>query len=168
MNQFYKAVAAILHILMLTACTEGKQDMNLVEKNTQIITRYFEEVWNQGKLDVLDELIASNYVNHSPGTPNPAPGPDGLKPIVAALRDGIPDVKFAIQDMVVTPDKVAVRVVMSGTQTGNLFGIPATGRRVTVNQLQIERIENGKIVEHWRQTDDLGMMRQLGLIPSAK
>ena len=142
--------------------------MNLVDKNRQIVTRYFEEVWNQGRLDVIDELVAPNYVNHSPGTSNPAPGPVGLKPIVAALREGMPDVKFVIQDMVVTPNKVAVRVVMTGTQTGNFFGIPATGRRVSVNQFQIEHIENGKIVEHWRQTDDLGLMRQLGLMPDAK
>lgn len=168
MRQLYTAVAVGLHILMLTACTEGKQDMNLVDKNRQIVTRYFQEVWNQGRVDVLDELIAPDYVNHNPGTPNPVPGPAGLKSIVAALREGMPDVRFEIQDMVVTPNKVAVRVVMTGTQTGNFFGIPATGKRVIVSQLQIERIENGKIVEHWRQTDDLGMMRQLGLIADAK
>ena len=142
--------------------------MNVIEENRQIITRYFEEVWNQGNLDALDDLIAPDYVNHSPGTPNPAPGASGLKPIVAALRQGMPDVEFTICDMVITPDKVAVRVVMTGTHTGDFFGIPPTGRRVAVNQLQIERIENGKLVEHWRQTDDLGMMRQLGLIPNAQ
>jgi predicted ester cyclase len=65
--------------------------------------------------------------------------------------------------MVVTADKIAVRVVMTGTHTGDLFGIAPTGKYVSVNQFQIERIENGKIVEHWRQTDDLGMLRQLGL-----
>lgn len=141
--------------------------MRVVERNRQVVIRYFEEVWNQGKLDVLDDLIAPHDVNHSPGMPNPVPGPEGLRPIVTALRNGIPDVKYTIQDMVVTTDKVAVRVVMTGTHAGDFFGIPATGRRVVVNQFQIERIENGKIVEHWRQSDDLGMMRQLGLMPNA-
>jgi steroid delta-isomerase-like uncharacterized protein len=141
----------------------GNTDMSIIEQNKKLIIRYFEEVWNRGELEVLDELIASDYINHSPGAPNPKPGPEGLKPIVIALRNGIPDVKFTIQDMVVTADKVAVRVVMTGTHTGDFFGIAPTGKYVSVNQFQIERIENGKIVEHWRQTDDLGMLRQLGL-----
>lgn len=148
--------------------TGEKSKMSAIEKNKRIITRYFDEVWNQGRLEVLDELIAPNYINHSPGAPNPKPGPEGLKPIVEALRKGMPDVKYTIQDMVITPDKVAVRVVMTGTHTGDFFGIAPTGKHVTVNQFQIERIENGKIVEHWRQTDDLGMMRQLGLLPESK
>jgi predicted ester cyclase len=139
--------------------------MSLIEQNKQMISRYFEEVWNQGKLEVLDELIAPNYINHSPKAPNPKPGPEGLKPIVAALRKGMPDVKYTIQDMVVSSDKVAVRLIITGTHTGDLFGIAPTGKKVAFNQFQIERIENGKIVEHWRQTDDLGMMKQLGLLP---
>lgn len=168
MKKSKRASLFVLSIFALTACSEGKQEMNLIENNRQIVSRYFEEVWNLGRLNVLDELIAPNYVNHSPGAPNPLPGPEGLKPIVTALRKGIPNVKYTIQDMVVTADKVAVRVMMTGTHTGDFFGIPATGRAISVNQLQIERIENGKIVEHWRQTDDLGMLRQLGLIPNAK
>lgn len=139
--------------------------MSTIERNERLIRRYFEEVWNRGELEALDEIVAPDYVNHSPGMPDPRPGPEGLKPIVAALRKGIPDVAYAIQDIVVSPDKVAVRVVMTGTHTGALFGIPPTGRRLTVEQMQIERIENGKIAEHWRRTDDLGMMRQLGLLP---
>lgn len=168
MRKLYRTFAIFLCCLSLTACAEKKWETILIEKNRQIVTRYFEEVWNQGKLEVLDELIAPNYVNHNPGAPNPKLGPEGLKPIVAAMRKGIPDIKYTILDMVVTSDKVAVRVVMTGTQTGELFGIPPTGRKVTVNQFQFERIENGKIVEHWRQTDDLGMLKQLGLIPDTK
>lgn len=142
--------------------------MSAIEQNRCLVTRYFDEVWNQGKLEVLDELIAPGYINHSPRTPNPKPGPEGLKPIVEAIRRGMPDVNYAIQDMVVAPDKVAVRLVVTGTHTGDFFGIAPTGKRVTVNQFQIERIESGKIVEHWRQTDDLAMMQQLGLLPAGK
>jgi predicted SnoaL-like aldol condensation-catalyzing enzyme len=116
--------------------------MSAIEQNKRTMTRYFDEVWNQGRLDVLDELIAPNYINHSPGAPNPKPGPEGLKPIVAAIRKGMPDVNFTIQDMVVAPDKVAVRVVMTGTHTGDFFGIAPTGKKVTVSQFQIERLGN--------------------------
>lgn len=134
------------------------------QQNEKIIKRYFEEAWNQGKLEVLDEIIAPDYVNHSPGMPNPLPGPEGLKPIIEGLRKAFPDLHFTIENMVVTENQVAIHSIMSGTHEGDLFGLPATGKKVNVNQLQIERIENGKIVEHWRQSDDLGMMRQLGQI----
>jgi steroid delta-isomerase-like uncharacterized protein len=126
--------------------------------------RYFEEVWNQGKLDVLNELLAPNYVNHTPSTPDPPPGPAGLKPIVQAIRQAFPDLHYEIEDLIATDEKVVMRVRMTGTHRGELFGLPATGRRVSVGQINIERIEQGRIVEHWRVTDELTLMRQLGTV----
>lgn len=141
---------------------EEINNMNLLDENKIIITRYFEEVWNKGKLDVLEELLSPEYINHNPGTANPKPGPDGLKPIVTAIRTGFPDLKYIIKRMVVREDQVAVLVTMTGTHKGDFFGIPATGKTINVDQMQIERIVDGKIVEHWRVTDDLSMMSQLG------
>ncbi len=135
-----------------------------IEQNQKIINRYFEEVWNQGKIDVLDEIIAPTYINHNPGMPNPIPGPAGLKPIIIGLRQAFPDLHFTIENTVVTEHQVAIHCTMRGTHEGPLFGIPATGKTVQVNQFQIERMKDGKIIEHWRQSDDLGMMKQLGLI----
>ena len=94
--------------------------------------------------------------------PNPIPGPDGLKPIIAGMRKAFPDLCFTIENMVITDKQVAIHSTMRGTHEGDLFGLAATGKKVIVNQMQIERIENGQIVEHWRQSDDLGMLRQLG------
>jgi steroid delta-isomerase-like uncharacterized protein len=133
-----------------------------MHENEKLIRRYFDEAWNQGKLEVLDEIIDPDYINHSPGLPDPIAGPDGLKPIIAAIRTGFPDLYFQINDMVITENKVAVRCTMQGTHLGNLFGIPPTGKKIEINQMQIEYIKNGKIIEHWRQSDDLGMMKQLG------
>lgn len=133
-----------------------------IETNKAVITRYFEEAWNQGKLDVLDEIIDPHYINHSPGMPNPKPGPEGLKPIIAGMRKAFPDLRFEIKNMVVTDKQVAIHCVMHGTHQGDLFGMPPTGKIVKVNQIQIEHIVNGKIIEHWRQSDDLGMLQQLG------
>jgi steroid delta-isomerase-like uncharacterized protein len=127
--------------------------------------RYFEEVWNQGKVDVLDELLAPDYINHTPSAGRPPKGPDGLKPIVLAIRRAFPDLHFTIEDVIVTPEAVAIRTTMTGTHEGDLFGIPPTHRKVSVMQLQIERIKNGRIVEHWRVTDELSLMRQLGVVP---
>ncbi|WP_437618066.1 ester cyclase [Sorangium sp. So ce1151] len=133
--------------------------------NATVVRRYFDEVWSRGHLDVLDELLAAGYINHTPSTPDPPPGPGGLKPIVAAFRAAFPDLHFTVEDLIAEGDRVAVRVRMEGTQDGPLFGIAATHRRVSVEQTNIELFRGGKIVEHWRVTDELGLMRQLGAVP---
>ncbi len=136
--------------------------MNILNDNKEIIVRYFEEVWNKGDVEVLDELLSDDYVNHNPGLENPVPGPEGLKPIVSAIRKGFPDLKYSIEKMVIADDHVAIHTIMMGTHTGVLFGMPATGKKVRVPQMQIERIYQGKMIEHWRVTDDLGMLKQIG------
>jgi steroid delta-isomerase-like uncharacterized protein len=136
----------------------------LKTNNIKLIKRYFDEVWNNGRLDVLDEIIASDYINHSPGMPNPIPGPDGLKPIVAAIRKAFPDLKYVIENMVVTEDQVAVQTTMHGTHAGDFFGIAPTQKVIKVGQMQIERLADNKIVEHWRITDELNLLKQLGQI----
>jgi predicted ester cyclase len=137
------------------------------DKSRQVVTRYFEQVWNLGELDALDELMTTDYVNHSPSTPDPRPGPEGLKPIVRAMREGIPDLHYQILDMVVAQDKVAVYLRVTGTHDGVLFGMAPTGRRIDVRQMQIEYLRDGRICQHWRVTDELALMRQLGVVPAA-
>ena len=137
---------------------------NTIEKNTRIIQQYFHEVWNKGKLELLDELIAPGYVNHSSSMPDMPPGPEGLKPIVIAMRKAFPDLHYEINDLVVTTDRVVARVIMQGTHQGDFFGLPATNKQVSVSQINIEYINNGKISEHWRLTDELSLMKQLGLV----
>jgi steroid delta-isomerase-like uncharacterized protein len=131
-------------------------------ENKQLIIKYFEEVWNSGKLEVLDEIISPAYINHNPGMANPVHGPEGLKPIVSWIRQAFPDLKYVIENMVVSETQVAVHTTMHGTHTGDFFGLAPTNKAIKVSQMQIERIVNNKIVEHWRVTDDLTMLRQLG------
>jgi hypothetical protein len=121
----------------------------------ELITRYFDEVWNRGHVEVLDELLDPQYLNHSPGGGTPRPGPAALKPIVHAVRRGIPDVRYEILDMVMEPGKVAVYTRLTGTHDGDYFGIAPTGRRIDVRQMQIEWIREGRIWQHWRVTEDL-------------
>ena len=137
-------------------------EAEVIVRNRQLVTRYFDEVWNQGRIDVLDELIAADYVNHSSSLPDPRPGPSGLKPIVAEMRGAITDLHYEILDMAVTADKVAVHVRVTGTHTGTLFGMPPHGGKVDVKQMQFEWIRDGRIVRHWRITDDLSLLRQIG------
>lgn len=129
--------------------------------NQYLIERYFGDVWNRGKLDALDEIMAPDYINHSPGLPNPAPGPAGLKPIVAAMRAGMPDLHYQILDLVLAEDKVAAYVRMTGTHSGEFLGLAPSGRRIDVCQMQIEWIRDGRIWQHWRLTDERGLMAQL-------
>src|SRR5687767_8568939 len=80
----------------------------------------------------------------------PAAGPEGLKPIVLAMRRAFPDLHYEIKDVIATKESVVIRVVMTGTHRGDLFGLAPTGCRVQVDQINIERIRDGRIVEHWR------------------
>jgi predicted ester cyclase len=109
-------------------------------------------------------LLTPDYLNHTPSAGTPPRGPAGLKPIVLAMRRAFPDLHFTIEDVIVGHDAVTIRTVMTGTHEGDLFGLAPTHRRVRVNQIQIERITNGRIAEHWRVTDELTLMKQLGVV----
>lgn len=136
------------------------------EVNKSILRRYFEEAWNEGRLEMLDEIVAPNYVNHDPAVPGLPPGPEGLKPIIAGFRAAFPDLHFSIEDQIAEGDKLVTRWTMRGTHLGEFMGLPPSGKQVTSGGMQIERVVNGQIVEHWRKSDDLGLMQQLGALPA--
>ncbi len=125
--------------------------------------RGFDEAINQRKLEVVDELIADTYVNHS--LPAPAPGAEGFKHVIQLFVAAFPDMRVDIDDVLVDGDKVAGRGRWSGTHQGEFMGIPATGKHVSVAFMDIWRAEGGRWVENWVQMDFLGMMQQLGLVP---
>jgi steroid delta-isomerase-like uncharacterized protein len=141
-----------------------KSTKNVIKSNRALIETYFYEVWNKGDLTKLTSIIDPSYVNHNPSTEAPISGPEGLKPIILAMRSGIPDLHYEILETIITADRVAARVQVTGTHLGILFGIPPTGRRFNIEQINVERVKSGKIMEHWRVTDELKMMRQLGLV----
>jgi predicted ester cyclase len=130
-------------------------------RNEAAVREYFDHVWSKGEIERLDRLLAPTYANDTPSFGRPAPGPEGLKPIVVALRAAFPDLHYAIEDMIATPDHVVARVRMQGTHLGPLGDLQPTGRSIDVLQINIERFENGRIVEHWRVTDELALMNQL-------
>ena len=128
-----------------------------------LIERYLGELFNQGRVDLVDILLHPDYVNHSPGSPDLPTGRDGVPQVVRMLRAAFPDLHYAIEDLVVGPDAVAARTLMTGTHLGPFFGVPATGKPIRVVQFTIERIRDGRIVAHHRLTDELTLQRQLGL-----
>jgi steroid delta-isomerase-like uncharacterized protein len=139
----------------------------LSETNKTVSRRFFEEVWNNGKLNVLDEIIAKDHVNSGPGTiPGLPAGPEGSKQFVTAYRSAFPDVHFTVDEQIAEGDKVMTRWTGHGTHQGELAGLPATGKSTTVSGIVVDRIVNGKIAESWGIFDEFGLMQQLGAIPT--
>jgi steroid delta-isomerase-like uncharacterized protein len=131
------------------------------ENNKTIVRRLFEEVM-KGKLDIADELLAADYVQHSVfGIPD---GREGFKQFFMTFAAAVPDANFVIEDVIAEGDKVVTRFMVTGTQTGELQGIPPTGKKFSMTGIDIFRVVDGKIVEHWDAVDQLGMLQQLGAI----
>ncbi|MEZ4232085.1 MAG: ester cyclase [Polyangiaceae bacterium] len=134
------------------------------DTKSRVIHRYFDELFNQGKLELVDELLHPDYVNHSPGSPQQPCGREGVKQVVRDLRSAFPDLHYTVEDLVIGSDSVAVRTTLRGTQRGAFYGTPPTDKPVEVSQITIERFRDGRIVAHHRLTDELGLMRQLGVL----
>jgi steroid delta-isomerase-like uncharacterized protein len=138
------------------------------EENKAVSRRVAEEVFNGGNVDLADELYAPDYVLHDPSLPEDLHGPEGIKRYAAMTLGAFPDIRVAVEDQVAEGDKVVSRWTATGTHTGDLMGIPPTGRRVEISGVTINRFSGGKIAEDWYQSDDLGMMQQLGVVPSGE
>lgn len=135
------------------------------EPNKRVIKRLFEEVYNAKKLDVLNEVIAADYVDHNPA-PGQQAGPEGLRQFIQMVGMAFPDNHLVIDDMLAEGDRVAVRWTSYNTHTGSEFyGIPPSGRPVILTGTTIYRLENGQVAELWHNEDAMGMFIQLG-IPS--
>ncbi len=138
------------------------------EENKAVVRRWVEEVQNQHRLEVVDEIFAPNLVNHdaSGGLPSPQ-GVEGIRQFFAMIFAAFPDFRAVIHDQVAEGDKVVTRKTVSGTHQGEFMGIPPSDKPVTMTRIDIFRIADGKIVELWGQEDMLGMMQQLGVVPEA-
>ena len=102
-------------------------------ENRKLIEIYFEEVWSKGNLELIDEIISSDYINHTPGGRKPIPGPAGLKPIVREMRKGFPDLHYEIKDLIITSDRVVARTTVRGTHVGQVWGLQPTLKKFEVS-----------------------------------
>ena len=134
------------------------------EESKATMRRYL-GVFEQGNIELLDEVLAPDYVNRTPATPDLPTGPEGVKGVVSMFRGAMPDLRVVVEDMIAEGDKVATRYTLEGTHEGELFGVPPTGKRLSIKSMTVERVSEGKIREHWRVTDNLDMMQQLGVVP---
>ncbi len=126
--------------------------------------RRWVEALNRGDVSAADETFTPDCVIHITGSPEPDLSVEGFKQMVAGLLAAFPDLHFTIEDQLVSGDKVATRWIAEGTNTAPLGEVPPTGRRIHVDGLILDRVENGRVVERWEQWDQMAMMRQLGLL----
>ncbi len=132
-----------------------------------LVHRWFDEVWNQGREETVDELFAPDGIGHGLGEGNAdVRSPVGFKIFLRSMRSALPDVHIRIEDTVVDASKAAVRIVLEGTHLGEGLGLPPTGQRVSISGIVIVRIAGGQIAEGWNSWDQLGLLRQLGAIPA--
>ena len=136
--------------------------MMSAEENKAIVRRFYDEFFNKGNLQIVNELHTSDYQHHDPNAPDPGGGAEGYIKRNSVFLNAFPDRQLTVEDQVAEGDKVATRIIMRATQTGDLPGIPATGRPVTIESMHICRISDGRIAEEWELFDALGMMKQLG------
>lgn len=125
------------------------------------------EIWNEGRIAVIDELFAPDFVYHDPSNPAVRTRED-YKRYITEMRGAFPDLRITIDDTIVEGEQGVMRWTFQGTNTGDIPGparVPATGKKVTMTGVTIGRSAGGKVVELWNQSDNLGMLRQLGLIP---
>ena len=133
--------------------------------NDKTIAYRWAELWSASSdLAIADGLVTPDFVSHSapPGLPS---GPAGVKAWVGIFRSAFPNLYSVVDDVIAEGDRVVERFRAGGTHHGTFFGVPPTGRNGEITGINIFRMEDGRIAEHWGNSDDLGLMRQLGVIP---
>ncbi|MBI2913490.1 MAG: ester cyclase [Chloroflexi bacterium] len=136
-----------------------------VEQNKQVMRRFYDEVFNAGRLEAIDELLAPDFAEREefPGLP---PDREGVKQFFGMFRNAFPDMRVTVHDMIGEGDKIAARYTMTGTHRGEFMGMAPTGKPIEVSAMDIVRFAGGKVAEHWGITDQMAMMQQLGAIPA--
>lgn len=169
LQQKMLGLAFILVTLGVTACNlqpADAQQPSATEQNKQLIQEAIETGLNRGDMDAFDEFFGPDFIEHEELPPGTPAGREGVKAATAIMRTAFPDLKITIADMVAEGDKVAVRLTWSGTQDGEFMGMPPTGKSFSMNVMDIFRIEDGKIAEHWGVSDSMAMMTQLEMLPA--
>jgi steroid delta-isomerase-like uncharacterized protein len=131
----------------------------------KVVMRRFVEFINAGSEKLAKELISPDAVFHVPGRPEPMRGPDGYLAIIGMMRSGFPDIQWTLEEMIAEDDKVAARFTMRGTHQGSFFGVPPTGKTISVQAMNFYRLAGGQFIEERGQPDLLGLLIQIGGVP---
>ena len=138
------------------------------EQNKASVVRWYTDIFEKGNLALANEIFAADHISHDTSAPPGGwpRGPEGAKAIAATYHGAFPDIQFTIEEQIAEGDKVVTRWTAQGTNKGELMGMPPTGKKATVTGINIDRIANGKIAETWGDFDALGMLQQIGVIPT--
>ena len=135
------------------------------ETNKAIVRRFIDEIFVGGRKETVDELLADDFVAHTwPSTGHPK---DDLKAAIDRTSGALENPRFTVEDVIAEGDRVAVRLTTAATQVGEFMGLPARNKRYEIGEIHIFRLHDGKVIEHWHQFDQLGMMKQLGAMPES-
>ena len=143
--------------------------MSSSEENKAAVRRLLEEAFGQGKVEVIDEVLHSNFVCYDPNSESgEIRGEETVKGEIEYFRNAVPDLTYTVEDQVAEGDKVVTRYTARGTHQGEFFGIPGSGNRIEMTGIQIDRFdESGKMIEEWPEYDLVGAMRQIGAVPES-
>ena len=156
-------LAILLTGLLLGSARLNEAKAQVTDHNLAVARRAFVEIYGQGKIALVDQLYADDFVDDSPGG---GKGRDMIKEAVTGFHRAFPDLRIDIEDAFTVADKVVLRYISHGTQTGAYYDIPPSGKTVAVRGITIFQIKNGKIKTEWTEYDRLGVMRQIGALPS--
>ena len=135
------------------------------EENKALVRRGWEDGFNRGDLDVLDEVLASDFICHDPNSSTgEVRGPEAIKASIGWLRSAFPDARMTVEDQIAEGEKVVTRMTMRGTHEGEFGDVAPTGRQVEVAWMEIDRISGGKQEEMWANWDLMGLLKQIGAI----
>jgi steroid delta-isomerase-like uncharacterized protein len=136
-----------------------------IEANKAVLQRFTEFI-NTASQKLAAELISPDAIFHVPGRPEPMKGPAGYLTVIGMMRSGFPDIQWTLEEMIAEGDRVAARFTMRGTHRGSFFGVPPSGRSIEVQAMNFYRLSGGQLVEERGQPDLLGLLQQIGALPT--
>jgi steroid delta-isomerase-like uncharacterized protein len=134
--------------------------------NKKVAERLAEDVFSKGRMEVFDEIFAESYIMHNMPVPNMPGTKEGFRELVLSTRHAFPDVQVHVDNVVAEGDFAVFHDHVEATSKGDFWGVPPSGRRIAWTEIHFLRIVDGKIVEHWANLDQFGILKQLGAIPS--
>ena len=137
----------------------------MLENNKATMRRLYQEVWNQGNFDILDEIVSPDYVGHLPTPPGAPSGREGLRWLIQMYRAAFPDIYVQVDDQIAEGDKVLTQITIQGTHQGQFMNVPPTNKNIRVTAMVVTRFKNNLNVEGWAELDRFGLMQQLDVIP---
>ncbi len=155
-------VLILVTILLQWGCSQNSGPTAEEQQNLSSVNRIYAEFINQGNEAVFDELVDPNIIENGEMPPGLEPNREGVKQLFRMLRSAFPDLHFQVDEMIAADDKIVVRLTVSGTNEGSFMNMPPTGNKVSFKAVDIFRLANGKVVEHWGIEDNAKMMQQLG------